>query len=104
MLKLPPRRRRDCERNRSRLVGISRRRGLAQSGRQLGGSVRRQIGNPNEPELTADILQVFTGLEADRPAGRYPDFLARPGIPADAALPRLDLKDAEAAKLDALAL
>src|SRR3954453_12885401 len=51
----------------------------------------------------ADILQVFARFEADRASRRNADFLAGPWVAADAALARLDLEDAEAAQLDALA-
>src|SRR5437764_13945196 len=51
----------------------------------------------------SDVLQIFTGLEADRASRRDAHFLAGAGIAADTALARLDLEDAESAKLDAFA-
>jgi len=51
----------------------------------------------------ADILEVFTGFEPDGAARRNPHFLARPGVAPDPALAWLDLEDAEASKLDAVA-
>src|SRR5687767_12339671 len=53
--------------------------------------------------LLADILEIFTGLEADRPAWRDANFLAGPWVTANAALPRLYLEHAEAAQLDPVA-
>jgi hypothetical protein len=47
-------------------------------------------------------LEFLAGLEADGFAGRNADLLAGAGIAADAGLARLDVEDAEAAKLDAL--
>src|SRR4051812_20624393 len=37
---------------------------------------------------SADVLEVFAGLEPDGAAGRDPDFLSGPWIAADAALAR----------------
>ena len=51
----------------------------------------------------ADILEVFTRLEADGPAGRDAYLLAGARVPPDPALARLDLKHPKAAELDALA-
>src|SRR5918992_1721833 len=51
----------------------------------------------------ADILEVFAGLEADRPARRNADLFASSWIPSDAALARLDLENPKAAELDSLA-
>src|SRR5258706_10916366 len=51
----------------------------------------------------ADVLEIFAGLEADRPARRNADFLAGARVAANAALARLHLEDAEATQLDALA-
>src|SRR3990170_3314133 len=58
---------------------------------------------PSGRLVLSDVLEVFARLEPNRPARRNADFLARPGVPADAPLTRLDLKDAKPAKLDALA-
>src|SRR5678816_3722873 len=51
----------------------------------------------------ADVLEVFTWLEADRASRRDAHFLACPRVTADAALARLDLEHTESAQLDALA-
>src|SRR4051812_10284665 len=40
----------------------------------------------------ADILKVFPGLEPNRASRRDAHFLAGPGVAADSAFPRLDLK------------
>src|SRR5688572_3241175 len=50
-----------------------------------------------------DILEVLTGLETDGPPRRDADFLARPGVAADATFPGFDLKNAEPAQFDAVA-
>jgi hypothetical protein len=52
--------------------------------------------------LLPDILKVFAGLETDRPAWWNPNFLARSGVSADAALSGLYLKHSESAQLDAV--
>src|ERR1700752_2219069 len=65
-------------------------------GVRRGGKESRVLGLPY-------VLQVFAGLEADGASGRNADFLARAGVAADAALPRLYLKDPEPAQLDAFA-
>src|SRR5262245_9344599 len=51
----------------------------------------------------ADILEIFTGLEADGAAGRNAHFLAGPWVTPDASLARLHLKYPEAAQLDPFA-
>src|SRR5262249_52340840 len=53
--------------------------------------------------LSADILKVLAGFEADCASWRDPDFLASSGIAPDTALARLDLKDTKPAKLDSFA-
>src|SRR5687767_14224488 len=52
--------------------------------------------------LLPDILEVLAGFKADRPPWGNADFLAGARVTPDAALPGLDLKDPEAAKLDAV--
>src|SRR5688572_28352124 len=47
-----------------------------------------------------DILEVFTRLEPDGAAGRDADFLAGPGVAADAAFPRFHLEHTESPELD----
>jgi hypothetical protein len=51
----------------------------------------------------ADILEIFAGLEADRPPRWDADFLAGPWVAADPSFARLHLEDPEATKLDSLA-
>src|SRR6266851_4403470 len=46
------------------------------------------------------IPQLLAGLESDGVAGRDGDLDARLGVPADATLPALDLKDAKPPQLD----
>jgi len=48
-------------------------------------------------------LKFFAGLEPDGFARRNAHLLAGPGIPADAGLARFHIKNAESAKLDAVA-
>src|SRR5213083_1030970 len=50
--------------------------------------------------LLPEVLEVLAGLEADRASGGDLHFLARPRVPADSALARLDLEDAEPPQLD----
>src|SRR5512142_1743587 len=56
-----------------------------------------------ENALSGQIPQILAGLESNRVAGRDGHLDARLGVPADAALPALDLEDAETAKLDPVA-
>src|SRR5262245_50084392 len=51
----------------------------------------------------ADVLEIFTRLEPNGPARRNAHFFPGARIAADAALARLDLKDAEPTELDPLA-
>src|SRR5690606_14512710 len=69
---------------------VSRRRGTT----RLPGRIR---------QAASDVLEILAGLEANGAAGRDTDFFPGPGIPADAALARLHLEDAETAELDSLA-
>ena len=55
------------------------------------------------PARLADVLQVFARLEPDGPTRRDTHFLAGPRVTADSTLARLDLEDAKAPKLDAIA-
>jgi hypothetical protein len=48
-------------------------------------------------------LEFFAGFEADSFSGRDAHLLARPRVAPNAGLARLDVEDAEAAQLDALA-
>ena len=50
-----------------------------------------------------DILEVFTGLEADSPPRRDADFLSGAGVATDAALARFHLEHAKSAKFDTIA-
>src|SRR5262249_30232380 len=68
--------------------------------RPEGPAASRREGPTNR---LSDVRQIFTGLEADRPARRDADFFSGPGVAADAALARLHLEDTEPAKLDSLA-
>ena len=52
---------------------------------------------------SADVLQVFAGLEPNRASRRDAHFLARAGIAADAPLAWLHLEDPESSQLDPLA-
>src|SRR5207247_9482601 len=83
-------------------------------GRQTYGGVRTPVvpnsarrgergGSNGSGFNLADILQIFAGLEPNRPAGRNAHFLAGPRVAPDAALARLYLKDPESAQLDPLA-
>jgi hypothetical protein len=56
-------------------------------------------GEEGPTDRLSDVLEVFAWFEANSSAGWDAYFFAGPGVPADAALPRLDLKDAEAAQL-----
>src|SRR5215475_4348831 len=51
----------------------------------------------------SDVLEVFSRLEANSPAGRNPDFLSGPRVTANAPLAGLHLEDAESAKFNAFA-
>ncbi len=53
--------------------------------------------------VSADVLKIFSGLEADRSPWRYPHFLARPWVASDAALSGLHLENAEPAQFDPFA-
>ena len=46
-------------------------------------------------QLSLDALEVFAWLETDSSAGWNANLFACPRIPADASLPRFDLKDSE---------
>jgi hypothetical protein len=52
--------------------------------------------------VLSDILQIFTGLEANRPSRRDANFFACPGIPSDASFAWFHLEDAKASQLDAV--
>ena len=52
--------------------------------------------------MLSDILQIFTGLEADRPTGWDAYFLPRSWVPSDASLARFHLEDAKATQFDAV--
>lgn len=54
-------------------------------------------------EEVSEVLQLFSGLEANRLARRDGDFDSGFGIPSYATLAVADLKDAESSKLDSLA-
>ena len=51
-------------------------------------------------QLSLDALEVFAWLETDSSAGWNANLFACPRIPADASLPRFDLKDSEPPQLD----
>src|SRR5204863_6864731 len=63
-----------------------------------------RAGASSQPAVSLpQILQIFAGLEADGTTRGDTYFLASPWVTANAALPGLDLKHAEAAKLDPVA-
>src|SRR5687768_17343467 len=85
------------------LRGIARRR---TSGPERIGRGRAHLtweGRGQRPACLADVLEVLARLEPDGTPGRDSHFLARPWVTADATLAWLDLEDAEAPKLDAIA-
>jgi hypothetical protein len=61
------------------------------------------LGEVVPTDRLSDVLEVFSRLEANSPAGRNPDFFSCPWVAANAALAGLHLKDAESPKFNALA-
>src|SRR5688500_14051795 len=68
------------------------------------GLVCRAAAEPQQDPPLLQLLQFFTGFEANRLAGRNRDLRSGARVAADAGLPRADVKDPEAAQFYAFAV